>query len=89
MQERNTSQEGSENSNLTETQKVIEQHLQDENHEITDEHIRNVKVGEVSEPATIGGELEARFEDEIKEDEEGKEGKTPSKPLTPWDTIDG
>lgn len=63
------------------TQTIVHRHLQDKDHVITDEEIRNVKVGDVDEIPTIGAEAQARFEDDendsLGEDEKG----------TPWDTI--
>lgn len=67
----------------TDTQSIVHRHMNDKNDIITDEDIRNVQVGETTEPVTIGAEAEARLEDE---DEE--ENNTGSKPVTPWDTID-
>jgi hypothetical protein len=49
----------------SDTRKVIEEHLTNEDHVITDEHIRNVKVGEDDEPAPLAAEIEARFEGDM------------------------
>jgi hypothetical protein len=49
----------------SDTRKVIEEHLTNEDHVITDEHIRNVKVGEEEdEPSDLGAEIEARFDED-------------------------
>lgn len=48
----------------SDTRKVIDEHLTNEDHEITDEHIRNVQVGKIEEPAPLGAEIEARFDDD-------------------------
>lgn len=66
----------------SDTRKVIEEHLTNEDHEITDAHIRNVKVGEEDdEPTPLGAEIEARFDDELnsetgKDEDAGATGTT-------------
>ncbi len=64
---------------------VIDQHLQDENHVITDEHIRNYKVGVKDDvPEGTREEMEKRFEDEDSaSDKESSSGNR----VTPWDVV--
>ena len=76
----------------TDSAEIVRRHLEDENHQITDEDIRNVRVGaKDDEPVTIGAEAEARFaEDDSKEDAEDEDLDAPDpkdKPVTPWDVI--
>jgi len=93
-----------ENNTGTDAQKITRRHMEDEDDIITDEDIRNIKIGPLREvPSTTGAELEeiVREKEEIGElkedneevDEENEKNKKdeqpPSKPMTPWDTIDG
>jgi hypothetical protein len=84
----------------SDTRKVIEEHLTNEDHVITDAHIRNVKVGEDEEPAPLAAEIEARFEDDPRisendndEDEDATDTTgTPdtqpgTKPPNPWEVL--
>ncbi len=65
----------------------MRRHLEDENHEITDEEMRNVKiVATDDEPTTTGAEAAARFaEDEA--EERDKEKNNDAKPDTPWNVL--
>lgn len=87
----------------SDTRKVIDEHLTNEDHEITDEHIRNVKVGKSEEPTPLGAEIEARFDDDERENEKDENtgdsdttdipdaGTPPIKPgatpPNPWEVI--
>jgi len=72
----------------SDTQKIVRKHLEDKDHVISEEEIRNVRVG-MTPPN------EERHLDEIVEDIEAEaEPKKDSKekpaddPVTPWDTIE-
>jgi hypothetical protein len=78
----------------TDSAEIVRRHLEDENHEITDAEIRNVKVGSTDdEPTTTGAEAAARFVEE----EPGEKDKKPNDkknlpgedgtPGTPWDVL--
>ena len=92
---RNTPRNRNNESNKpieTDSSEVVRRHLEDENHEITDEDIRNVKVvgTESDEPVTTGAEAKAKFD--IEEDKPGKKDdeaapKPSDNPATPWDVI--
>jgi hypothetical protein len=75
----------------SDTTEVVRRHLEDKNHEITDEEIRNIRiVGKDNEPITVGAEAEAKFvegnvESEI--DEKTDLPDTTDKPATPWDIV--
>ena len=72
----------------TDSSEIVRRHLEDENHEITEEDIRNVKIvgTEDDEPVTTGAEAEARFgTDGEKNREKDKSPLAP--PGTPWDVI--
>ena len=80
---------------LSDTQKIIHRHLEDPNDVITEEDIRNIRVGMTPK---LDEATESRFEDESareKAEEEllGREGEEningKEGPITPWDTIDG
>ena len=82
---------------LSDTQKIVRRHLENENDVITDEDIANVRVGMT--PPNLDAPTKARFEDEeVKEEVEEEyvgdedkldEGENPSdERVTPWDTID-
>ena len=75
----------------TDSSEIVRRHLEDENHEITDEDIRNVKVGSTEdEPATTGAEAAARFTEEESEEKKDKGNKLPdadATPGTPWDVL--
>lgn len=62
--------EGENSLDPTDTRKIIEEHLHNKDHEITDEHIRNVKVGKDDEPAPLGAEIEARFNEDMTDEKE-------------------
>ena len=88
--------EGAKRRFESDTQKLVRRHLEDEDHEITEEEIASVRVGMT--PPILDEATEARFEDEdAKEETERKylgddadEGDVPAKDerITPWDTID-
>ena len=82
---------------LSDTQKIVRRHLENENDIITDEDIANVRIGMT--PADLDEATEARFkgEDAIDEEEEDLLGdidkieddeNTDDRPITPWDTLD-
>ena len=78
MENKRISPENKTNENKpaeTDSAEIVRRHLEDENHQITDEDIRNVRVGaKDDEPVTIGAEAEARFaEDDSKEDAEDED----------------
>lgn len=87
---------GRENENAnnkpseTDSSEIVRRHLEDKNHEITEEEIRNVRiVVEDDEPVTTGAEAEARFVENDAEDDEEKD-RLPDvndKPATPWDVV--
>lgn len=95
MENKRISPENKTNENKpaeTDSAEIVRRHLEDENHQITDEDIRNVRVGaKDDEPVTIGAEAEARFaEDDSKEDAEDEDLDAPDpkdKPVTPWDVV--
>ena len=95
MENKRISPENKTNENKpaeTDSAEIVRRHLEDENHQITDEDIDNVQVGaKDDEPVTIGAEAEARFaEDDSKEDAEDEDLDAPDpkdKPVTPWDVI--
>jgi hypothetical protein len=82
---------------LSDSQKIVRRHLENENDIITDEDIAGVRIGMT--PADLDDATEARFEgeDAIEKEEEEilgdiddiEEGEvTERKKITPWDTID-
>jgi hypothetical protein len=75
---------------------LIRKHIEDPEHEITDDDIRNLKPAIHNDPPTIGAEAMSRIaeieedEDEDDEDEDFDESdvednKESEKPTTPWD----
>ena len=71
----------------TDSAEIVRRHLQDENHEITDEEIRNVKIGSPDdEPSTTGAEAAARFIEEESEKKDN-ENNNDAKPDTSWDVL--
>lgn len=68
----------------SDTQRIVHRHLENKDDIITDEDIKNVRVGVT--PAIPDAATLARFEDaEDLQNEADKKGK----PLTPWDLVDG
>lgn len=70
----------------SDTQKIVRKHLQDKNHVISEEEIRNVRVGMTPAPKD-----ERHLEEvvtEIEDETEVKKDKAAHDPITPWDTID-
>ena len=92
----NPDSDGSDERFESDTQKIVRRHMENENDVITDEDIRNVRVG--MSPPAMDTATEARFEgddkiDEVEEDFIGDtdvidEGKASKKTITPWDTIE-
>ena len=79
----------------SDTQKLTRKHLEDEDHVITEEEMRNLRVGMT--PPVLDEATEVRFsDDEEVEKEEEKfigdvdeiEDETAKRKITPWDTID-
>jgi hypothetical protein len=68
----------------SDTQRIVHRHLENKDDIITDEDIKNVKVGVT--PAIPDAATLARFEDE--EYNGNDETNTEGKPLTPWDLVD-
>ncbi|MFL5738697.1 MAG: hypothetical protein ACJ75B_00660 [Flavisolibacter sp.] len=94
----NENVESNENNERFEsdTQKIIHRHLENKDDVITEEDIRNVRVGQT--PPVFDSPTEARFEDEEQKDEverefidtgadEDEEDENEHR-ITPWDTID-
>lgn len=78
----------------TGTENIVRRHLQDPNHVITDEEIRNVVVGKSDdEGPKAGAELTARFgiedagDDQSPDTDEGTKENTEFKPPNPWNVI--
>jgi hypothetical protein len=75
----------------TDSAEIVRRHLEDENHEITDEDIRNVKVITGNESPISGEEARLRTgEDNEKkesEDENDEDTDPNAKPATPWDVL--
>jgi hypothetical protein len=65
----------------SDTQKIIHRHLQNKDDIITDDDIRNVRIGLT--PPTPDTPALARFAEEGENDEEPK-----NNPVTPWDIVD-
>ena len=90
MENRNNPEnKGNESNKLTDSSEIVRRHLEDENHEISEEDMRNVKIVgiEDGEPVTTGAEAEAKFgTDEDAKDDEDAPGPRPG---TPWDVISG
>ena len=70
---------------LHDTQSIVQRHLQNKDDVITDEDIRNVRVGDVEEVPTVGAEAQARFVDEDEKDNDETLGE--DKKGTPWDVL--
>ena len=62
----------------SDTQKIIRRHLENENDEITDEDIRNVRVGIVPPLEDI------KHYDDVPEEK----ASDADRPVTPWDTVE-
>ena len=79
----------------SDTQKVVHKHLEDPNHTISEEEIRNERVGMTppnagKDPDELNKEIEDSVE-KISEEEEkrnDKDGEKPNdEPITPWDVT--
>jgi hypothetical protein len=69
------------NNHLTsDTSEIVRRHLEDRNHEITDEEIRNIRVvGEDDNHVIVGEEAEANFLGEEAETDNSAENNSPDK----------
>lgn len=93
---KNATAEGNEDRFESDTQKIVHRHLENKEDVITDDDIRNVRVGMT--PTSMDEPTEARFEgdDAIDEVEEKYIGHEPAdqnqpgsnNPINPWDTLD-
>jgi hypothetical protein len=64
----------------TDSAEIVRRHLEDENHEISDEDIRNVKINlDIEEPVTTANAA--------KEEGENTTPEPDAKPGTPWDVL--
>lgn len=78
----------------TDSAEIVRRHLEDENHEITDDDMRNVKIGTTDEePVTISEATEGvldgdseELNDEISNDVTGAPDPK-DKAGTPWDVL--
>ena len=81
----------SESLEGTGTENIVRRHLQDPNHVITDEEIRNVVVGKSDdETPQAGAELAARFginndKSEPGSDDKSEKDNSEFRPPNPWD----
>ena len=72
---------------------LIRKHIEDPNHEITDEDIRNIKPAVSNDPPGVGAEAMARLEEREEEEQEEDDSDVDEpladsgsdKPATPWD----
>lgn len=94
MENRNTPENRINQNNKpmeTDSSEIVRRHLEDENHKITEEEIRNVKIvgTEDNEPVTTGAEAEAILGiDENSEEAGDKTAPDPNdRPVTPWDVV--
>ena len=85
---------GSNKPIQTDSAEIVRRHLEDENHQITEDDIRNVKIVITDdEPITIGAEATALLvDDESKstdeENDEAAHNTDPrAKPGNPWDVL--
>jgi len=91
-----TDQNAGEERFLSDSQKIVRRHLENEDDVITDEDIRNVRVGMT--PPVLDEPTQARFGDEEVKDEveeeylgakDDKEVSTnEDDTITPWDMVD-
>ena len=70
----------------SDTNKIVERHLKDPNHQITDDEIRNVRVGMTPPLPDDLPSADEKVADRKKEDDE--DHTLPGKQvMTPWDTL--
>ncbi len=96
MEKNRMNPENSTNQNKpieSDSEKIVRRHLENEEDEISDADIRNVRiVGEDDEPTTIAAEADKKNKEDLK-DEDGAEDEDDAlpdpndKPVTPWDVI--
>lgn len=94
MQERpDEKKEQQDEKFLSDTQKVVKKHLEDPNHQISEEDIKNVRIG-MTPPDTLSqsddpnAAIEERVS-EITEDGDKNDDETPPSEdrITPWDVT--
>ncbi|HEX2532581.1 MAG TPA: hypothetical protein VHK69_02530 [Chitinophagaceae bacterium] len=83
--------------NSTTSREIVDRHMQDQHHEITDAEMRSVKVGADTETPTVGAELQARFTEDAEETgdpashtdaDHGVPGiQSGERPPNPWDVV--
>ena len=85
----NKSLESASNRFESDSQKIVRKHLQDKDHVISEEELRNVRVGMTPTPNE-----ERHLDESVDEIEaqtklkKGSTEKPADDPITPWDTID-
>lgn len=78
----------------SDSDKIIHRHLENEHDEITEEDIRNVRIGMTPPGSTSvsnnpNEEIEKRVTEISEETTDSKDAEKPSdEPITPWDTIE-
>ena len=86
-----------ENENLkqdqsfqTDSEKLVQRHLEDPNHVITDEDMQKIRVGMTPQPDAPTQEAIRESEERVADRKaENEEDTTPgSQKVTPWDVID-
>ncbi len=71
----------------SDTQKVVRQHMEDEDHEISEEDMKNVRIGVTIPMDETTREGVEELQEKI--DENNQQHKTGGdKPVTPWDVVD-
>lgn len=76
----------------SDTKKIVRRHLEDPNHQISEEEIRNVRIGMSPDVEDNGKEKLEKMVDEVEADKQSENNKEKDiepndDPITPWDTI--
>ncbi len=66
------------------TEEIVRQHMEDENHVITDQDIMNVEVGKFENEQEYEGELSDELPDASEDSEDDKKDAAPP---NPWDIV--
>ena len=70
------------------TRTIVQRHLQNKDDVISDEDIRNVKVGDTEITPTVGAEAQARFDLDEEEKNDNDEINPSGRKPNPWDVLE-
>lgn len=71
----------------TDSRKIVNRHLEDEEHEISEEEMRSIRIG--LSPDVVQQKSEEKLEEFVDDAarKEATDGEPETQPVTPWDAV--